>query len=284
MLRDVDLDLADRYCLRLARRHPENFFIGSLLLPRADRRHLAAVYAYARLADDVADGDLPTVEKLRALDLWERRLDECLGAAATHPVFIALARTIRERELPVEPLRDLLTAFRYDAAFRPFDTYDDLRAYCRNSANPVGRLVLALFGIRTEDLGVLADDICTALQLTNFWQDLGLDLARGRLYLPLEDLERFEVSRTALESGSTPRRLPELIRFEVERTRELFRRGRALADRVPRRLAREVRMFASGGLTILERLEQGGYSPVAERPRLTAGDKLRLLAVGLVGV
>jgi squalene synthase HpnC len=180
----VDRELSFRYCLRLARAHPENFFIGSLFLPRAKRRHLAAVYAYARLADDIADGDLPVDEKLAALDCWEERLDGCLRGVATHPVFVALGETIRECELPVAPLRDLLQAFRYDAAFRPFATFAELLAYCRNSANPVGRVVLCLFGYRDEERWQLSDHICTALQLTNFWQDLGVDLACGRIYLP----------------------------------------------------------------------------------------------------
>jgi phytoene/squalene synthetase len=147
----------------------------------------------------------------------------------------------------------------------------------------VGRIVLALFGYRSAELWRLSDHICTALQLTNFWQDLSRDLTQGRLYLPLEDLERFGVSRKALESGSHPRKLPELIRFEVERTRELFALGLPLADRVRHGIAREVRMFASGGLRILQRIEDGGFSPILERPRLSPGDKLRLLALGLVG-
>ncbi len=279
----VDLDLSFRYCLRLARAHPENFFIGSLLLPRADRRHLAAVYAYARLADDVADGDLPTAAKLAALDTWEERLDGCLRGAATHPAFVALGATVRQCSLPIGELRNLLTAFRYDAAFRPFETFDDLRGYCRNSADPVGRLVLALLGVTDERLWELSDSICTALQLTNFWQDLVIDLGRGRLYLPLEDLDRFGVSRAALERGEEPRGLRDCLRFEVERTRELFERGLPLATRVRPGIGREVRMFASGGLTILRRLEEGGYSPFESRPRLRKRDKLRLLALGLVG-
>ena len=283
MATSIDRELAFRYCTRLARKHPENFFIGSLFLPRAKRRHLAAVYAYARLADDIADGDLPLAEKLAGLDCWEQRLDDCVRAVATHPVFVALGETIRECELPVEPLRDLLTAFRYDAAFRPFATFDDLQGYCKSSANPVGRLVLALFGYRDEELWRLSDSICTALQLTNFWQDLGIDIGNGRLYLPLEDLERFGVSRGALESGGSPKQLPDLLRFEVERTRELFARGLPLADRVKPAVGREVRMFASGGLTILKRIEDGGYSPVEHRPHLTKRDKLRLLRLGLVG-
>jgi squalene synthase HpnC len=279
----TDRELSYRYCVRLARSHPENFFIGSLFLPRSKRRHLAAVYAFARLADDIADGELPAGDKLAGLDCWERRLDGCLRGVSMHPVFVAHGATIRECDLPVEPLRDLLRAFRYDAVFRPFATFADLLGYCRHSANPVGRVVLSLFGYRDEQLWRLSDDICTALQLTNFWQDLGVDLARGRLYVPLEDLDRFGVSRRALESGENPQALSRLVRFEVERTRELFARGLPLAARLGRGVGREVRMFASGGLTILDRLEQGGYSPVERRPHLTARDKLRLLTLGLVG-
>jgi squalene synthase HpnC len=279
----VDRELSFRYCLRLARRHPENFFIGSLFLPRGKRRHLAAVYAYARLADDIADGDLATAEKLAALDCWEAQLDSCLRGVATHPVFVALGETIRECDLPVDPLRALLRAFRYDAAFTPFATFADLLGYCRNSANPVGRLVLALFGYHDEERWALSDSICTALQLTNFWQDLGIDLGRGRCYVPLEDMERFGVSRRSLAEGEAGAGVRDLLRFEVERTRELFARGLPLADRVNRRVAREVRMFASGGLTILEHIEKGGFSPVRRRPSLTTRDKLRLLTLGLVG-
>jgi squalene synthase HpnC len=279
----VDRELSFRYCLRLARRHPENFFIGSLFLPRGKRRHLAAVYAYARLADDIADGDLATREKLTALDCWEAQLDSCLRGVATHPVFVALGDTIRECDLPVDPLRGLLRAFRYDAAFKPFATFADLLGYCRNSANPVGRLVLALFGYHDEERSALSDSICTALQLTNFWQDLGIDLGRGRCYVPLEDMERFAVSRRSLEEGEAGAGVRDLVRFEVDRTRELFARGLPLADRVNRRVAREVRMFASGGLTILEHIEKGGFSPVRRRPSLTTRDKLRLLTLGLVG-
>lgn len=287
MAASTDRELAYRYCLRLARSHPENFFVGSLFLPRAERRHLAAVYAYARLADDIADGDLRPATKLEALDLWERQLDDCLRGVATHPVFVALGATLRERELPVEPFRDLLRAFRYDAEFQPFATFQDLLGYCRHSANPVGRIVLAVLGVRLEELWVLSDHLCTALQLTNFWQDLSRDLACGRLYLPLEDLARFGVSRGALELvvgplGEIPRRLPELVSFEVERTRELFARGLPLAERLPARIGREVRLFARGGLRILQRIEDGGFAPIRKRPRLTPGDKLRLLALGLV--
>jgi squalene synthase HpnC len=279
----VDLDLSYLYCGRLARRHPENFFIGSLLLPRGKRRHLAAVYAYARIADDFADGDLPTAGKLESLDVWERRLDDALAGRATHPVFVALADTIETCALPVGPLRDLLTAFRYDADFRPFATYADLLGYCRNSANPVGRLVLGLFGIRDEERAALADSICSALQLTNFWQDLGVDLPRGRLYLPLEDLERFGIPPGGLERGGDVPGLRECLRFQVDRTRALFHEGLPLAERCPPRLRREVRMFAEGGLRILARIEEDGYATLVRRPRLTRGDKVRLLRLGLVG-
>jgi squalene synthase HpnC len=279
----IDPNLAYRYCLRLAREHPENFFIGSFFLPRSERRHLAAVYAYARIADDLADGDLPVREKLAALQHWEEALGDCLRGVASHPVFVALGATIRERTLPIDPLRDLLRAFRYDAEFRPFATFEDLLAYCRCSANPVGRIVLALLGYRDEDRAVLAGHICTALQLTNFWQDLSRDLARGRLYLPLEDLERFGVDRRALLEGRSPSALESLLRFEVQRTRELFDRGLGLADRVSAPVAREVRLFAKGGLTILRRIETDGYRPIERRPELSTRDKLRLLAAELVG-
>ena len=283
MAASLDPNLAYRYCLRLARSHPENFFVGSILLPRRLRCHVATVYAYARIADDLADGDLPVSEKLSALDVWEQALEDCARGVAIHPVFVALAETLREHDLPLDPFRNLLRAFRYDSEFRPFDTFEDLLSYCRNSADPVGRLILALFGVRDEECDRLSDRICTALQLTNFWQDLGRDLPRGRLYLPLEDLDRFGVTRAALAEGDPPRRLPELVRFEVERTRELFAEGAPLAARLSGRLSREVRMFAAGGVAILDRIEAGRFAPIEERPSLSTADRLRLLATGLVG-
>jgi squalene synthase HpnC len=273
-------------CARVARTHYENFTIGSWLLPRRLRRDLAAVYTFARGADDVADEGTASVEqRLRRLDAWEARLLACARdpAAADEPLFLALGHTIARHGLPVEAFRDLLHAFRRDAAgeTRAFATFADLLAYCRCSANPVGRIVLALFGHHDADRQARSDDVCTALQLTNFWQDVAGDRARGRVYLPAEDLERFPGSRDALETGAPNAAFRALLAFEVGRTRDLFRRGLPLADRVAGRLAREVRIFAAGGLAILDRIDAADYDVFTRRPTLRRADLARLVLRGL---
>ena len=196
---------------------------------------------------------------------------------------VALGETIRRFDIPPEPFLNLLTAFEQDQRVKQYDTFEQLLGYCRNSANPVGHLVLYLFECFDAERAALADEVCTGLQLANFWQDVARDFAIGRVYIPGEDRRRFGYPDEDLEARRFTSAFAELMRFEVERTRGLFARGLPLADRVNRRVAREVRMFASGGLTILERLEQSGYSPVERRPRLSARDKLRLLRLGLVG-
>ena len=270
-------------CARVARTHYENFTIGSWLLPRRLRRDLAAVYAFARGADDVADEGTATAdERLRRLDAWEVRLFACARdpAAADDPLFLALGHTIARHDLPVEPLRDLLRAFRRDAAgeTRAFATFTDLLEYCRCSANPVGRIVLALFGHRDAERQARSDEICTALQLTNFWQDVAEDLERGRVYLPAEDLDRFAGSRDALATRRATPPFVALMAFEVARARAWFDRGLALAGLVGGRLRREVRLFAHGGLAILARIEDAGYDVFTRRPALRRTDLLRLVA------
>ena len=280
----VDVAAAYAHCARVARRHYENFTIGSWLLPRRLRQDLAAVYAFARGADDIAD-EGETTGRLQRLQAWEEKLLACARdpGAAADPVFVALGHTIAARALPLEPFRDLLEAFRRDAAgeTRRFATLADLLGYCRCSANPVGRLVLALFGHRDAARQSRADDICTALQLTNFWQDVAGDLDRGRVYLPDEDLERFAGSRDALAARRVNAAFRDLLAFEVARTRTLFERGLPLADMVGRRLRHEVRIFARGGLAILARIESVGYDVFRRRPTLGRAELLRLVVRGL---
>jgi squalene synthase HpnC len=267
-------------CEARARSHYENFPIGSWLLPRRLRQDLAAVYAFARLGDDVADeGDAAPAERMARLDELERRLEAC-ASDASEPVFLALGNTIARHGLPLQPFRDLLTAFRRDAAGETcrFATFADVLEYCRCSANPVGRIVLGLFGHHDDERAARSDDVCTALQLTNFWQDVRADLVeRDRIYIPLEDLDRFAGSRDALASGRTTPALRDCIAFEVARTREYFANGLRLADMVEGRLRREVRLFAHGGLAILDRIESNGYDVVTHRPRLGRGDLARLV-------
>jgi phytoene synthase len=273
------------HCWRIATEHYENFTVGSWLLPRRLRRPLAAIYAFARTADDFADeGERPVAARLADLDDWEVQLHACYLGRATHPVFIALADTTRRFAIPIEPFRRLLDAFRQDACFRPLATFAELRDYCRRSADPVGHLVLALFGYRDAERQALADGICTGLQLANFWQDVTVDAAKGRVYVPLEDLQRFGCTAEDLGRGQPRDRLCALLRFEVERARTWLRNGLALAERVEPRLGREVRLFAWGGLAILARIEAQGFDVFARRPTVSAGEKGRLIVRALAGL
>ena len=271
------------HCARIARSHYENFTVGSWLLPRRLRHDIAAVYAFARGADDLADEGADE-GRLARLDEWAARLDGCARDphAATDPVFVALGHTIARHELPLAPLHDLLHAFRRDAAgeTRTIPTYADLEEYCRCSANPVGRIVLALFGYGEAEQQARSDDICTALQETNFWQDVANDLARGRIYLPAEDIDRFPGSRDALAARRTTPAFRELLAFAVARTRARFARGLGLADLVHGRLRAEVRIFARGGLAILDRIEAADYDVFTRRPKLTRGDLAAIVLGG----
>ena len=274
------LERAYAECGRIARTHYENFPIGSFLLPRRLRRDLAAVYAFARGGDDLADEGDPG-GRLARLAAYEERLLACAADpnAVDDPVFLALGHTIATHGLAIEPFRDLLTAFRRDAAgeTRTMATFADLLEYCRCSANPVGRIVLGLFGYHDAERQLRSDEICTALQFTNCWQDVAKDLERGRVYLPQEDLDRFAGSREALASGRLTPGFAALMAFEVDRARAWFERGLGLATLVHGRLRREVRLFAHGGLAVLARIEETGYDVFTHRATLRRGDLLRLV-------
>ncbi|MGH2470764.1 MAG: squalene synthase HpnC, partial [Chloroflexota bacterium] len=249
---------AEAFTRRLAHRHYENFLVVSWLLPRRLHQHMFNVYAYCRGVDDL--GDEAPGDRLALLDAWEQELNACCAGQATNPTFVALASTMRACELPPQLLRDLIQANRQDQLVQRYERYDDLVAYCRLSANPVGRLVLHLFGVADEQRALLADATCTALQLANFWQDVTSDYAeRGRIYLPLEDLRRFDYSEEDLAAHRVNERWRQLMHFEIQRTRELFATGRGLLPLVERRLRVDLQLFMLGGLEVLQRIETRGY-------------------------
>jgi squalene synthase HpnC len=258
------LEDAYAFCGRVARSHYENFTIASWLMPRVMRPSMHAIYAYARIADDFADEEYDAAK----LDAWEYELDLAYEGRPRHPVFVALADTIRRYRIPRGPFADLLTAFRGDLDFKGFETFDDLLGYTRYSANPVGRLVLYLFGYGDEERQRLSDLICTGLQLANFWQDIAVDLSRDRVYLPRRDMAHSDVSVSDLRAGWISPGFIALMRHEVEVAREMLRRGAALAHTVDRRLGRDVLMFAGGGLAILRAIERVNYDVFRHRPRL----------------
>jgi len=273
-------DLARAYaaCEAMAREHYENFPVASRLLPKEMRRHVAAIYAFARTADDFADERrYEGQDRLALLDGWRDLLRECDVRPEGHPVFLALGHTIREYDLPVQPFEDLLQAFRMDVTTKSYATFNDLLGYCRFSANPVGRLMLLLFGHRDVHLHAMSDAICTALQLANFWQDVGADLDKGRCYIPRDDLLYFEVTEEDLAARRATPRFETLMRFEIERTRNFFDRGSALPALLGGRLGFEIRLVAAGGRRILDKIEKVGCDVFTRRPTLTAADWGRLL-------
>ena len=267
-----NLDEAYAYCARLARSHYENFTIASWLMPRAMRPHMYAIYAYARMADDFADEE----HDLAKLDGWERELDLAYAGAPRHPVFVALADTASRFDIPREPFADLLRAFRSDVDFKGFETIEDVLGYCRYSANPVGRLVLYLFGYRDSERQELSDRICSGLQLANFWQDVAIDRGKGRIYIPRRDLERFGYTVEDLDRGVVNKNFIELMKHEVAFARELLKSGAALSRLVDWRLRRDILMFAGGGLAILHAIEKIGYDVFRRRPKLGKLDYLKL--------
>jgi phytoene synthase len=262
-------------CRRLARRHYENFPVASYLVPRDKRDALAAIYAFARYADDVADE--PGVEgRLEKLAEWREMLRACYSGKVQHPVFLALHDSERRFILSRENFEHLLRAFESDVSVNRHRDFPSLLAYCACSANPVGRLVLELFGHRDPELFALSDCICTALQLTNFWQDVARDLERDRIYLPLEDLRCFNYTLDDMRAGRVDERWRALLKFEIARARQLFDQGKALAERVTPDLRVQLRLTWLGGMTVLRKIESAGYDVFLRRPSLGKLDFLRL--------
>lgn len=268
-----------RFCERLAFSHYENFPVASFFIPKDKRKYIAAIYAFARSADDFADEPGYTKdERLARLKDWSAHLELCYRNEAHHPIFLALGETVRKFQIQRDLLERLLTAFESDVTTIRYQTFDDVLSYCKNSADPVGRLVLLLFGYREEGLMKLSDNICTALQLTNFWQDLSVDLKKDRLYLPLEDLHRFGVSVEQLQERRFSQSFRDLMEFEVRRTRDLFERGKPLLAEVGKDLSLELRLTWLGGSRVLEKIRRRNYNVLHQRPSLTFADKMLLLA------
>jgi squalene synthase HpnC len=268
----VSLEAAYEFCARLAKSHYENFTVASWLMPPAMRKHMYAIYAYARIADDFADED----HDLSKLDEWERQLDLAYAGAPRHPVFVALADTVSRFDIPREPFADLLVAFRSDVDFKGFETIDDLLGYSRYSANPVGRLVLYLFGYRDAERQRLSDLVCSGLQLANFWQDVAIDLRKGRIYLPRQDMARFGVTAEDLQRHVAGEKFIALLKHEVGVARAMLLEGANLHRLVDRRLRRDILMFVGGGLAIVRAIEGVGFDVFNHRPKLGKADYLKL--------
>ncbi|MBK8575048.1 MAG: squalene synthase HpnC [Elusimicrobia bacterium] len=278
--------LSDSYaaCQRLTRGHYENFPVASLWLPRSLRPAVSAVYAFARCADDFADEwGMNDPTRLARLADWRRRL--IAGPAhENHPVFWALSDVVARHSLPLTPFDRLITAFEMDVQKNRHKTFDDLLFYCRSSANPVGEIVLRLFGGWTEERGRWSDAICTALQLANFWQDVTVDALKNRIYVPQDDMSKFGVSEVDVLGGPASEALRELILHLVTRTWGFFNEGRPLLDDSPKRLRKELRFVWLGGTEILRKIEGQRFDVWTRRPHVSTWDWVRLFGKMLRGV
>lgn len=274
----VSLAWARRYCGRLARSHYENFSVASLLLPRRLLRHFHAVYSYCRWADDLADEAGGGTRALELLAWWRQELLRCWDGQPRHPVMVALQETIHRFAIPPKPFLDLLLAFEQDQRVSRYETLTQVLEYCQHSANPVGHLVLYLCRSFDGNRAELADNVCTGLQLANFWQDVARDLDIGRVYLPTEDCRRFGYSDEDLHGRRFTPAFAELMRFEVDRARQFFLRGLPLVPLMPGDVRADIELFIRGGLAILRKIEQAGYNVWHQRPALAKWEKVALLA------
>ena len=271
-----------RWCERIASSHEENFPVASHFLPAHLRRHVAAIYAFARTADDFADEPRFEGRRRQSLDAWEAMLEACYHREVQHPVFMALRDTARTHNIPIGPLRALITAFRMDLIKHRYGTFAELMDLCAHSANPVGQLVLLVHGHREPELHRFSDEICSALQLANFLQDLSVDIPRGRFYLPVEDLEHFGVRTEDLVARRLTQEFRELMHFEIARVRAMFHRGRPLIRKVSPGLSMELDATWRGGMAILDRVEASEATSLATRPTLDRRDMAGIAARSLL--
>jgi len=274
---------ARAWCKHLAETHYENFHVATWFLPERLRPHFHAIYAYCRVSDDLGDEVGNTEQSLALLDLWGRELDACYEGRARHPVFVALAETIRICSIPKEPFADLLTAFRQDQLVTRYATMHDVLGYCHYSANPVGRLVLYTCGYADEERFRLSDATCSALQLANFWQDIRVDWAKDRVYLPQDDMQRLGVTDATIQQGISTPEFRALLKYEVDYARDLFRQGLPLIGMVDRDLAVDLDLFSRGGLEILNAIEDQNFDVLTSRPSISKRTKLQLALRAVTG-
>jgi squalene synthase HpnC len=270
------------YTRWLATHHYENFQVVSFLLPKRLHQDFYNVYAFCRWADDLGDEIGNIAESQRLLAWWRNELREMFCGRATHPVFVALRGTAERFHLPQEPFSNLITAFEQDQVTTRYRNWDELFGYCRNSANPVGRLVLYLCGYSDGERQAMSDATCTALQLANFWQDVTVDLEKDRVYIPLDVMDRHGYTLEQLFAREFTRAFAAVMREAVEKARSLFARGLPLADTVDRRLAIDLELFSRGGMKVLEKIEAQGYDVLGKRPAVSKLERVQLLFAAVI--
>ena len=268
---------AEAYTRWLATHHYENFHVVSWLLPKRLHRDFYNVYAYCRWADDLGDEMGDTAESLRLLAWWREGLQAMYAGQATHPVFVALGGTVKQHAIPQQLFDDLIRAFEQDQTVTRYRNWEELFGYCRCSANPVGRLVLYLCGYSDEERQRLSDATCTALQLANFWQDVTVDWEKGRVYIPLEALERHGSSAEEIAARRATPGFVAAMREVVDRARALFLEGLPLAGMVDRRLAVDIELFSRGGLRVLDKIAAHGYDVLSRRPAISKTERVWIL-------
>jgi squalene synthase HpnC len=280
----LDRAAAQAFCRAVASAHYENFTVATLLVPARLRQHLANIYTFARWADDLADEAASPAEATIALAAWRHGLDDCFKGSPQHPVYVALTETIQATGLTREPFDHLIDAFEQDQVKTRYATRAELLDYCRRSADPVGRIVLALEGCRDEDLVRMSDAICSGLQLVNFWQDITRDRLAGRVYLPHEDMVRHGVNEEMLASGAAVPEVRSILRDEVDWARQLFDAGSRLPSLAPRALRPAIAMFLGGGRAVADAIERAGFDTLGRRPTVNRLSKLRLAGRALLGL
>lgn len=273
-----DAEEAFAFCEQMAKSHYENFPVASRFVAAEKRKYVWAVYAFARTADDFSDERSDGAESLRLLADWDAKLDAALRGETDHPIFIAVKKTIEDCQIPPSLLHDLVTAFRMDVTQKRHADFADLLNYCRYSANPVGRLVLLIHGYRNEALFAFSDAICTALQLTNFWQDVSVDLKKDRIYIPQDLLAKHHYGEKELFDGVYDDRFVAVMKEVIATTRDLFTRGRPLIAALGKELRFEINVTWRGGMKILDKIEKIRYNVLRRRPTLGWLDKIQLLA------
>lgn len=271
------ISAAFKHCEQLAQSHYENFPVASRLVSSGKRKYIWAVYAFARTADDFSDEIKDSGESLKKLSDWDAKLESALNTEPDHPVFIAIKKTIEDCDIPPSLLHDLVTAFRMDVHNKRHVSFQALLDYCRYSANPVGRLVLLIHGYNDTKLFEYSDNICTALQLTNFWQDVSVDLEKGRIYIPQEFLSKYQYNERLLTQKVMNQNFVNLMKELVAKTEDLFYRGAPLVNALKKDLEFEIRLTINGGMRILKKIEEIHYNVLEQRPVLNSADKLKLL-------
>ncbi len=279
----LELNEAYKQAIELTKSHYENFPVLSFFISKKLRKHVAVVYQFARQADDIADeGKLDDNARIKKLDEYLNNFEAALRKNFTSNFWLALQNTITEKNLDPQNFRNLITAFKQDLVIKKYESYKDLLGYCQNSANPVGRIILELNQIKSEEANKYSDNICTALQLANFYQDVSLDIKKGRVYIPQEDFGLFEINDSIITKQNVNNSFKNLMKYEIERTKQLFDEGKKLLKYLPLRLRLQIMVTIKGGESILEKIESSNYDVLTKRPKLTKSDFLILFSKAII--